>query len=499
MKKIVFAIIVVQIFCSGMLKAQRPVGDTIFGVDSTFFYYIYNWHEDTNREWGVEASRPWDFGARNRDTDPTGVLRPCVHGYEIHKVGNVIYGVQMYTERPLKVVGIAAPAYMQEPCDTVYGNDYGPPTIEHYLNTRDTTLSGRATDSMILYKPVDGDLVKLMDGPWRIEDPHRYISLPPRRWAYDWYNPRSHQFIDSTATSFIAPLYEVMFEKPVVVEDSFVVAITAFNNEGHRDWEYDIYEHPYYMWLWDHNPTRVFFFHEWRDSPTPGLVSWAKLRTLEWRPIRGDNPIQSRAIISHLWEFAAPVVLPIIEIDFDTLIEHCHPVENVRLAGKSDSSATLMWDASNSVRWEVKYGIVGQSEDDYRLVSTSVPTVTLTGLHPEIQYRAYVRGWCDCDSSYTEWSNRLLFTLERMEGEEHPGIVGRYTRLIPNPARGVVNVVSSFRLSRIEVYDLSGRKVLEQEADGISTMVDVRGLSSGTYIAALYLPHGVATKKLVVE
>ena len=41
--------------------------------------------------------------------------------------------------------------------------------------------------------------------------------------------------------------------------------------------------------------------------------------------------------------------------------------------------------------------------------------------------------------------------------------------------------------------------MLEQEADGISTMVDVSSLPSGTYIAALYLPHGVATKKLVVE
>ena len=62
-----------------------------------------------------------------------------------------------------------------------------------------------------------------------------------------------------------------------------------------------------------------------------------------------------------------------------------------------------------------------------------------------------------------------------------------------------MNVVSSFRLSRIELYSLDGRKVLEQEADGISTMVDVSRLPSGTYIAALYLPHGVATKKLVVD
>jgi hypothetical protein len=121
---------------------------------------------------------------------------------------------------------------------------------------------------MILYKPVDGDLVKLMDGPWRIENPHRYIVLPPRIYAYD-FTERLGVYIDSSATSYTAPLYEVMFEKPVVVEDSFVVAITTFNNEGHRGYVYDQYDNQFYMWLWDHNPTRIFSFWEWRDTAVP--------------------------------------------------------------------------------------------------------------------------------------------------------------------------------------------------------------------------------------
>ena len=70
---------------------------------------------------------------------------------------------------------------------------------------------------------------------------------------------------------------------------------------------------------------------------------------------------------------------------------------------------------------------------------------------------------------------------------------------MPNPTRDVVSVVSSYRMSRVVVYDLSGRAVVEQEADGITATVDVSGLASGTYIAAIYLPHGVVTKKLVVE
>jgi hypothetical protein len=60
-------------------------------------------------------------------------------------------------------------------------------------------------------------------------------------------------------------------------------------------------------------------------------------------------------------------------------------------------------------------------------------------------------------------------------------------------------VVSSFQLSRIVLYDLSGRRMLEQEADGISATLDISSLAPGSYIAAIHTPHGVATKKLIVK
>ena len=40
MKRIAIAsIMVVYMCCAGVVTAQRPVGDTIFGRDTTFFYY----------------------------------------------------------------------------------------------------------------------------------------------------------------------------------------------------------------------------------------------------------------------------------------------------------------------------------------------------------------------------------------------------------------------------------------------------------------------------
>jgi hypothetical protein len=69
---------------------------------------------------------------------------------------------------------------------------------------------------------------------------------------------------------------------------------------------------------------------------------------------------------------------------------------------------------------------------------------------------------------------------------------------MPNPAREQVTVLSSYRLSRVVVYDLGGRAVLEQEDDGLATTLDVSGLAKGVYVVAIHTPAGIATKRLVV-
>ena len=66
-------------------------------------------------------------------------------------------------------------------------------------------------------------------------------------------------------------------------------------------------------------------------------------------------------------------------------------------------------------------------------------------------------------------------------------------------AGAVVNVLSSYRLESVAVYDLSGRLLLEQAAEGIYTTLNVSALPRGTYIVAIRTLQGVATKKLVVE
>ncbi|MBQ6069396.1 MAG: T9SS type A sorting domain-containing protein, partial [Bacteroidales bacterium] len=157
--------------------------------------------------------------------------------------------------------------------------------------------------------------------------------------------------------------------------------------------------------------------------------------------------------------------------------------------------------------WEVWYRPTVDSIDSSTVLTTSVPTVTLTGLMPGVEYSVAVRGLCDIEN-YSPWCDTLLFTTQiidtntidttQTQGIRWLGNLDRFTRIMPNPAHDVVNVLSSYRLESVAVYDLTGRQLLEQPADGISTVVDVSALPRGTYIMAIRTQQGVATKKLVV-
>ena len=78
-------------------------------------------------------------------------------------------------------------------------------------------------------------------------------------------------------------------------------------------------------------------------------------------------------------------------------------------------------------------------------------------------------------------------------------LLERYVGLQPNPATERVQVLSSFGLQRIEVYNAAGVKVDERKAAGYSATLDVSALPAGPYLVRIATPRGTVTKKLVVR
>lgn len=480
---------------------QRPVRDTLECPDSAYnqqyvqYRFIYNWCTQDEFSWHARTDYhrfpnpydPLEYWA----TDPDGTLSPNVEvNYYVN--GNGISGAQFGTDRPLKIVGIAAPAYREAARDTSFSGTAMSP--RKFLNTRDTTLAGRVTDSMILYQVVGGNLVELWSQGWRIEDPHRYIHLPPAKLGKE-----SRNYLDQNFdTMAVVPLYEVMFDKPVVVEDSFVVAGTRLNNEGSFAWEVEPgTQNRKRMWLWDRNPTRYISLEGASDHLDLRRKVWYKFRTQNWKVGKCYS-----TNLEGKWSFILPMIFPIIELGFDTVM--CHDARNIRVGERTDSSATLMWDSGDGGPWEVAFGKITDRWEDFTVTPTENPMLTMTGLEVGTVYFALVRSYCSVTQEYGGWSDPVEVEIYQQHNPDRNGMEeseegDRLVMLMPNPASGLVSVVSSYRLKCIEVYDAKGEKVYAQSVDGITAEFDVSDWAKGFYVVSMRLERGVVTKKLLVR
>jgi uncharacterized repeat protein (TIGR01451 family) len=71
--------------------------------------------------------------------------------------------------------------------------------------------------------------------------------------------------------------------------------------------------------------------------------------------------------------------------------------------------------------------------------------------------------------------------------------------MYPNPAAGVVNIqVQDFESFSVELFDVQGKKIVENKADGPLSM-DVSSLQKGMYLVRVTTAKGSETKKLIVR
>ncbi len=70
--------------------------------------------------------------------------------------------------------------------------------------------------------------------------------------------------------------------------------------------------------------------------------------------------------------------------------------------------------------------------------------------------------------------------------------------IFPNPANDVITV-SSVTPSTIQIYDITGKMILERKKASVNHEVSITDLSSGIYLVKSFVDEKVLTKKLVVE
>ena len=158
----------------------------------------------------------------------------------------------------------------------------------------------------------------------------------------------------------------------------------------------------------------------------------------------------------------------------------------------------LEWNEGPDTLWEVELAKAGTALGDGQLLLMYNGLVIIGGLDSMSWYWARVRTVCDSET-VTGWTDTVSFFVTGYNGSGIADPEGQYTRLMPNPAREEVTVMSSALIREVELYSTDGKLLQRKEVNAESTTLSLDGLPAGVYFVRIHTAAGVTTQRLVVE
>jgi hypothetical protein len=397
-----------------------------------------------------------------------------------------------YTSRPLQVRGLALMHTIN------WSSDCYPRTV-HWP-------SGRVPEYIALYQGAGDSLIWLASAQWDTATP-QVLKLPKKQ--------------DTSLYGFeYCYLYRVYFDKPITVDSVFYIAGSYYNNYFEDG-------------TWTHEPTAyVAMGRHWdREDQYVSLPRYHDkiLRaTYERGPWRRTGPMN---FYYGPFFVIAPDTSCVLELhtadsamgsvqgggwylDSSYITITAVPERGYRFTHWNDGDATnprtilLTHDTAFTAYFEEAF---------YTLASNAEPeeggtvrgggtyrdgdTATLVAM-PNEGY-AFV-GWHDGDTALSrqlEMTQDTAFTalFHSTQGIGSADNLGGQVRVLPNPAKERVRVLSECGLKGVEVFDAQGRSVLSQTAEGNATELDISQWAAGSYVVRVHTERGTVSRRLVVE
>ena len=436
--------------------AQTPpvTGDTIYGRNPTYLY-----------------QRLW--------ADPYDSVIPQTVDYNFEIPGGE-YGVPLeyvyyyYTDTPLNIIGLAMSGSISY-------------DVTGWVSVNDTDLT-HWCEYLRLYKHEregDYDTMRLIG--------ERAINiLDTTRWMYHFdVNCNVNPF------HFYYPVYELYFDKPIVVTDSFYMGATI-----------------YYMYPEENGLPQSWPLYYYALEPLCDCWNCCSPETFPC--CNQDLRVATNLLRSHYtasprvtrWKFRERVnsedicaMWPIIDttgMNLGPHVEPCGMAENLHVGSMWDGNVLVLWDSvPGHLGWQLALGRADADPESYPVITLASTSKVFHGLDTGEVYAVRVRARCKGEENYSEWSDTVQFVIGGGEGIEDRE--GQNTYLIPNPAAGKVTVASSYPMRHVEVYDMGGRKLLDQNCTGLSTGFDVSGWPESTYLVVVWNLQGTSVHKLTVD
>ena len=195
-----------------------------------------------------------------------------------------------------------------------------------------------------------------------------------------------------------------------------------------------------------------------------------------------------------------------IEID-----EYLQSTFNIAILGFPDFDNILVdgaiMKAANANSFECTVNKVGDNDPIYQHSGSIRDNTALiwdgSNFDPNADYRLDVTFRNNFGMKYNivfyHYANDAISMPMHESNESILNVADSYTYIMPNPAREQVTVASSFVIREVEVFTLTGKLALRQEAGDMATTVDISSLPAGTYMVRIQTTKGTAFKKLVVR
>ena len=307
------------------------------------------------------------------------------------------------------------------------------------------------------------------------------------------------------------PVREVYFDSAITVYDSFYVAATNNNNFIRHSYN-DNYVHTGISTI-----RQINDYYKPTCYPEPNHYR-RKLHLLNNRNydflyhITDTNwHILHTTFVEDSMDLDKPekwyrfiMMFPIIDTTPDnSWVPECKRPVGLGTIHVGKEVVVLGWESEGSSQWELKVAKEGEDLDSVTPIACTSDVVPVYGLDTASRYVSTVRSICG-ENRISEWSDIISFFVPGDTTSTDPtegigSMVEQYTHLMPNPATEQVTVVSSFRIDRVEVYTLTGQRIVQEKVGGISTEIDVSSLPKATYLVRIHTNRGLSTKRLIVR
>jgi hypothetical protein len=134
-------------------------------------------------------------------------------------------------------------------------------------------------------------------------------------------------------------------------------------------------------------------------------------------------------------------------------------------------------------------------EKDWELVTAQIPE----GEH--LLKWVYIKDFSVSNGDDCAWIDYITFpgTATIMDVQKH--VLDNKLSVNPNPGTGEfwVSVPSNQDVKRLSVYDLHGKRLVQENNFKSSSLLDLRALKTGMYVIVLETQDAVFTEKLLIK